>query len=323
MRRREFVVGLGSATAWPLAARAQQAKMPVVGLLDILPPFERTLLMTAFRRGLSDTGYVEGRNVAIEYRSLEYQFDRLPGLAADLVGRQADVIFVVGPPAVRAINALTKTIPVVFTMGEDPVKEGIVASLNRPGGNVTGTVDFTNQLIGKEMEVLRQAVPKAKVFAFLISPNNPNAEPDTREAQVAADALGRELRVLKARSEAELEAAFATMAEQRVGGLLVGSAVFGAAERLAALAAHYAIPAIYPRRDYSVSGGLMSYSANKVEAWHLCGVYVGRILKGEKPADLPVMQTTKWELVINLKTAKALGLDIPPMLLALADEVIE
>jgi putative ABC transport system substrate-binding protein len=322
MKRREFIAGLGSTAAWPLVARAQQAAMPVIGLLDIAPPTLRTLPITAFHRGLNDIGYVEGRNVAIEYRWLENQFDRLPGLAADLVRRQVDVIFAIGPPVVLAIKAQTATIPIVFYVGEDPVKEGLVASLNRPGGNVTGITNFTNQLHGKQLELLRDTLPKATAFALLVNPNNPNAEPDTKNALSAAAALGRQLRVLKARDEGELEAAFAAMAQQRVGGLLVNPGGWPQ-QQLVALAARHAVPAMYQDRLYPAAGGLMSYGASLVDVWHLCGVYVGRILKGEKPADLPVQQSTKIEFVINLKTAKALGLTIPETLLATADEVIQ
>jgi putative ABC transport system substrate-binding protein len=322
VRRREFIAA--SATVWPLAARAQQAAMPVIGFLDLASPPARTQPLTAFRRGLNETGYVEGRNVAIEYRWVDFQYDRLPGLAADIVQHQPAVIFAIGPATVRAVKSLTAAIPVVFQMGEDPVKEGIVISLNRPGGNVTGATNFDNQLFGKQIQLLREVVPKEKVFAFLVDPTNPNAEPDTKEARAAADALHLELRVLTASTEDDVELAFATMVEQRVGGLLVG--VGGAArgyQKLLTLAARHAIPAMYTNRLWPAAGGLMSYSASVADTWHLCGVYVGRILKGEKPADLPVQQSTKFEFVINFKTAKVLGLTIPETLLATADEVIQ
>jgi putative ABC transport system substrate-binding protein len=273
---------------------------------------------------LTETGYVEGRNVAIEYRWAEGQFDKMPMLAADLVRRRVSVIFANGPPSVLAAKAQTATIPIVFFVGEDPVKEGLVASLNRPGGNVTGVTNFQNQLFGKELGLLRDIAPKGAAFALLVNPNNPNAEPDTKDARAAADALGLELRVLTARIEGDLEPAFTAMVQQRLGGLLVGVDNFGTTrERFAALAARHSVPAIYQNREDAVAGGLMSYGASRVDAWRQAGVYVGRILKGEKPADMPVQQAIKFEFVINLKTAKALRIDFPPGVLAIADEVIE
>jgi putative tryptophan/tyrosine transport system substrate-binding protein len=274
---------------------------------------------------LNETGYIEGRNVAIEYQGVGTRFDRVSGLAADLLRRQVTVIFAIGPVVVREIRAQSMTIPIVFFVGEDPVKEGLVASLNRPGGNTTGTTNFGNQLFAKRLQLLREAVPKAKVFAFLVDPNNPNAEPDAQDVQAAATVLGVELRVLTARNEAELEVTFAAMDEQRIGGLLMGLLGFGVElEKVAALAARHAIPTMSPfGRAWPAAGGLMSYEASLADAWHIAGTYVGRILKGEKPADLPVSQSSQFELVINLKTAKALGLNLPPTLLAIADEVIE
>jgi len=343
IERREFIAGLGgAAAAWPLAARAQQRALPLVGIVDMagnyvaggplipnelvegVPPTRQPAL-SAFRRGLNETGYIEGRNVAIEYHTVGMQFDRVSGLAADLLRRRVAVIFAIGPLVVREIRAQSMTIPIVFFVGEDPVKEGLVASLNRPGGNTTGTTNFTNQLFAKRLQLLGEVVPKAKVFAFLVNPNNPNAEPDAKDVQAAATALGVELRVLTARNEAELEVAFAAMDEQRIGGLLFGLAAFGVGlEKLAALAARHAIPTMWPLdRAWPAAGGLMSYEASTPEAWHIGGTYVGRILKGEKPADLPVQGSTEFEFIINLKTAKALGLEIPPGVLALADEVIE
>jgi putative tryptophan/tyrosine transport system substrate-binding protein len=325
MGRREFIALLGgAAAAWPLAARAQQPAIPVVGLLHIGSHGAWTLPMAAFHRGLSETGYVEGRNVTIEYRWAEGQFNRLPTLVADLVRRQVTVIFASGPPAVVAAKAQTATIPIVFFVGEDPIKEGLVESLNRPGGNVTGFTNFQNQLFGKQLGLLHETVPNATVFAFLVNPNNPNAGPDTKDVQAAADALRLELRVMTATTEADLEPAFAAMVEKRVGGLVVGvSERLFLREQFFALAARHAIPAIYHRREYPAAGGLMSYGASPVDSWHQCGIYVGRILKGEKAANLPVLQSTKFEFVLNLKTAKALGLTFPPGLLAIADEVIE
>jgi putative tryptophan/tyrosine transport system substrate-binding protein len=326
MRRREFIAGLGAA-AWPLAARAQQPALPLVGIVDMVDSIGpvRQQALSAFRRGLNETGYIEGRNVAIEYHTVGLQFDRVSGLAAELLRRRVAVIFAIGPLVVREIRAQSMTIPIVFFVGEDPIKEGLVASLNQPGDNTTGTTNFTNQLFAKRLQLLREVVPKAKVFAFLVHPNNPNAEPDAKDVQAAATVLGVELRVLTARNEAELEVAFAAMDEQRIGGLLIGLAGFGVGfEKLAALAARHALPTMSPvGRAWPAAGGLMSYEASLPNSWHIGGTYVGRILKGEKPADLPVQQSTEFEFIINLKTAKALGLTIPPSLLALADEVIE
>jgi putative ABC transport system substrate-binding protein len=273
---------------------------------------------------LGELGWIEGRNVTIEYRWAEGQYDKVPTLAADLVRRRVSVIFANGPPAVLAAKAETATIPIVFFVGEDPVKEGLVASLNRPGGNITGVTNFQNQLFGKQLGLLREILPKETALALLVNPNNPNAEPDTKDARAAAGALGLELRVLTARNEVELELAFAAMVKQKVGGLLVGVDNFSVLpEQLVALATRHAIPAIYHLRDFPVAGGLMSYDASRVNSWRQAGIYVGRVLKGERPGDLPVQQATKFELVINLKTAKALGLEFPPGILAIADEVIE
>ena len=325
--RREFIAGLGGAATWPLAARAQQRALPLVGIVDMVEVVRqpRQQALSAFRRGVNETGYIEGRNVAIEYHTVGMQFDRVSGLAADLLRRRVAVIFAIGPPVVREIRAQSMTIPMVFVVGEDPVKEGLVASLNRPGGNTTGTTYFTNQLFPKRLQLLREVVPKAKVFAFLVDPNNPNAEPDAKDVQGAAKVLGVELRVLTARNEAELEVAFAAMDEQRIGGLLIGVAAFGVGfEKLAALAARHAIPTMSPvGREWPAAGGLMSYGSSAPDAWHIGGTYVGRILKGEKPVDLPVQQSTKFEFIINLKTAKALSLTVPDSILLLADEVIE
>jgi putative tryptophan/tyrosine transport system substrate-binding protein len=326
MKRREFISLLGgTAVTWPLAARAQQPAMPVIGLLDISTPSSRSTAMAGFRRGLSEIGYVEGQNVTVEYRWAEGHFDRLAALAADLVDRQVVVIFAGGPPAVRAAKAQTATIPIVFFIGEDPVKEGLVTSLNRPGGNVTGVTNFQNQLFGKQLGVLRDIVPNATRFVLLVNPNNPNAEPDAKDAQAAADALRLELRVLSARTVDDLEPAFAVIGEQRVGALLIGvdGLFFDRREQMSELATRHAIPAISQWREYPAAGGLMSYGASRADAFRQAGIYTGRILKGAKPADLPVMQSTKFEFVINLKTAKALGLDVPVTLLATADDVIE
>jgi ABC-type uncharacterized transport system substrate-binding protein len=322
--RREVITLLGGAAVWPIVARAQQPAMPVIGYLDIGSAEARRDQLGAFRRGLNEVGFIESRNVAIEYRWADAQFDRLPALIADLLRRQVAVIFAFGAPAVLAAKAHTATIPIVFFVGEDPVKEGFVASLNRPGGNVTGVTNLQNQLFGKQLGLLREIAPKATVFAFLINPNNPNAEPDSKDVRAAADALGLELRVLTARNEAELDSAFAAMAQQRVGGVIVGVDNFGVLlEQFVTLAARYPIPAIYHRREYPVAGGLMSYGTSRIDAVRQAGLYVGRVLKGERPADLPVLQSTKFEFVINLKTARTLGLEFPPGVLAIADDVIE
>jgi putative tryptophan/tyrosine transport system substrate-binding protein len=326
MRRREFIAGLGGAAAWPLATRAQhRGAMPVVGYLGQGTAAASQPRLVAVRQGLSEVGYVVGRNVAIEPRFAEGQFDRLPALAADLVRSQVAVIVAQGPPPARAAKAQSNTIPIVFGMGEDPLKEGLVASFNRPDGNITGYTNFANQLIGKRMGLLREIVPNATKLALLVNPDNPNAEPDMKDAQASADALGRQLRVLTAKTERDFEGAFAAIVQEQVGGLLVGvDGLFEVnREQLAALALRHGIPAIFPQADYPASGGLMSYDANTTEMYRQVGIYTGRILKGEKPADLPVQQATKVELVINLKTAKALGLTIPETLLATADEVIQ
>ncbi len=326
VQRREFLTLLGGAVAaWPLATYAQQ-RMPVIGFLGggsaeaFAPLFEG-----AFRQGLEENGFVEGNNVAFESRWANGQFDRLPGLAADLLGRQPAVIATQTLPAALAAKAATQTIPVVFVIGEDPIKAGVVASLSRPGGNVTGMTNFMNVLGAKRLELVSEAVPKATELALLVNPNNPNAEPDTRDLQAAADALGRRLHVLRASNAQEIEAAFRAMVEQKVDALFVNidPLLFAQREQIAGLAAHHRIPTIHPFRDYAVAGGLMSYGASFASAWRQAGIYAGKIIKGAKPADLPVLQPTKFELVINLKAAQALSLEIPPSLLARADEVIE
>jgi putative ABC transport system substrate-binding protein len=326
LRRREFIRLLTGAAAWPLLAHAQQAPVPLVGFFSVGSSDGFAPQVVGLRQGLSETGYVEGRNLAIEYRWANGQFDRLPALAADLVHRQVAAIFAHGPPAVLATKAQTTRIPIVFSIGEDPVKEGLVASLNRPEGNVTGFSNFQNLLGPKKLALLRDTVPKAEVLAFLVNPTNPNAEPDTKDVQTAAAAsLWRELRVFPARTERDVEAAFAAMVQFRVGALLVNVDPFfiSRSAQIVALAAHYAIPALYDRREFPVAGGLMSYGASEVEAFRQCGIYVGRILKGARPGDLPVQQAAKFELVINLKTARTLGLDVAPGVLAISDEVIE
>jgi ABC-type uncharacterized transport system substrate-binding protein len=324
MRRREFIVGLGGAVAVPLAARAQRAAPPVVGFLTPVPRSGTALETDAFLRGLADMGYVEGRNVEIEYRFLD-GFAEMPTAAAELVRRPVAAVFAVSPPAVLAIKALTATVPVVFSVGEDPVKEGLVSNLNRPGGNVTGYSNFQNVLGSKKLSLLGDLVPRPAPIGVLVNPTNPNAEPDTKDAQAAASALGRELLVFTARTEDELAAVFAEMSRLRIGGLLVNIDRLFLTKRdeVIALAARYAIPVLYERRQFAVSGGLMSYGASEADGFRQCGVYVGRILNGANPGDLPVQQPTRLELVVNLKTAKALGLAIPETLLAIADEVIQ
>jgi putative ABC transport system substrate-binding protein len=324
IRRREFIAGLGGA-AWPLAARAQQ-RTPLVGFLGIGPPDPmRRFASAAFAQALKESGFVEGQNVTFEFRAASGHFDRLPALVAELVARRVDVIYAGGLPAAVAAKSATAIIPIVFEMGEDPVKDGIVASLNRPGGNATGLALLNNQLMAKRLDLLHQAVPRATVIGFLVNPNNPNADPDTRDARAAALALGLTLRVLTAASERDFEQVFATVSQERIGALLFGiePLFWDKAQELVALAARHAIPTLYDRSLFPVAGGLMSYGASFAEANRITGLYVGRILKGAKPADLPVMRTTKLEFIINLKTARTLGLAIPRTMLAAADEVIE
>jgi ABC-type uncharacterized transport system substrate-binding protein len=326
MRRREFIALLGGAGAtWPLAARAQQPAMPVVGFLNGASPGPYAHFVAAFRQGLSETGYIEGRNVAVEYRWAEGHYDRLPGMATDLVARQVAVIAAPGStPGAVAAKGATKTIPIVFSTGGDPVKLGLVASLNRPGGNVTG-ISFFGALGAKQLQLLREVVPNAAVIAALLNPINPYSEISIEEVQEAAARVGARLVVLNATSESDIGTAFATLVQQRAAALLVyGDALFTTRlNELVALTTKHSVPTIYFAREFAVAGGLMSYGTSLADAYRLVGVYVGRILNGAKPTDLPVQQAVKVELVINLRTAKALGLNVSDKLLALADEVIE
>jgi putative ABC transport system substrate-binding protein len=326
MQRREFITLLGGVAAtWPLTARAQQPAMPVVGF--VLPGTREASesYVTPFRKGLAEAGYVEGRNVAIDYRYADANYDRLPALMADLVRRQVNVIFAVGAVGAVAAKTATTTVPIVFYMGEDPVSLGIIPNLSRPGGNLTGVATLSSAVMAKRIELLREIAPQADVFATLINPKNPYAANSAKEAQDAARTLGKDIYVVHASSESEIDQAFATLAQRKVGALLIaadGLFIFRAAQ-IAALATRHAIPASHERRAFPDAGGLMSYGASQAEGMRLAGVFAGRVLKGEKAADMPVMQPTKFELVINLKTAKAFGLTVPPTLLTTADEVIE
>jgi putative tryptophan/tyrosine transport system substrate-binding protein len=326
VRRREFITLLGRAAAWPLVARAQQPAMPVIGFLNSSSPGGYATQSAAFRQGLSEAGYIEDRNVTIEYRWAEGHYNRLPELAADLVRRKVTVIAATTTTAALAVKAATATIPVVFEMASDPVKLGLVASLNRPGGNLTGVTNLGVEVGPKRSELLREILPTAITFALLINQSNPTlAEPTTRDVRAAARALGVQLHVVSATTENEIDDAFANLAERRVDGLVIGSDPFfsSRSQRLASLALRYALPAIYQWREFAVAGGLMSYGADTNDAYRLAGIYTARILKGEKPADLPVQQATKVELYINLKTAKTLGITIPLPLSGRADELIE
>jgi putative tryptophan/tyrosine transport system substrate-binding protein len=324
MRRREFITLLGSyAGAWPLTARAQQAAMPVIGFLDgqSFDPH----LMTAFRQALKDAGYIEGGNVAIYYRSANGQTDRLLTLAGDMVGRRVAVIVTPGGAASLAAYAATTTIPIVFASGADPIASGLVSSLNRPGTNATGVYIFQQVLEGKRLGLLHGLVPPAALIAVLLNPTNANFQAQLRGVQEAARAVGQQVNILSASTERDIDTAFETATESRAGALLVGSDPFfsSRADQVVALAARHAIPAIYEGREFAMAGGLASYGTSLVDAYRQVAIYTARILKGAKPADLPVEQLTKFELVINLKTAKALNLDVPPELMASADEIIE
>jgi putative tryptophan/tyrosine transport system substrate-binding protein len=326
IRRRDLMLVLAGAMTAPRALRAQQKAMPVIGFLGLASPGPFAPFVAAFDQGLAETGYVNGQNVAIEYRWAEGRYDRLPALAADLVDRKVSVIAASGGPAsALAAKNLTSTIPIVFIGVRDPVELGVVASLARPGGNLTGFTNFGPELTPKRLELLCELVPQAGVIALLVNLNSPTAEQHIGDIQEAARVKGVQLAILKAGTESEIDAAFTTLVQLDIGALLVGSDPFfnGRRDQLVALAARHAVPAIYEWREFAAAGGLISYGTGLTGIWRQFGIYVGRILKGEKPADLPVQQPTTFELVVNLKTAKALGITVPPSILARADEVIE
>jgi putative ABC transport system substrate-binding protein len=326
MRRRQVITLLGgAAAAWPLGAQAQQPVMPVIGFLNGTSPEGYGLFLSAFRQGLSETGYVEGQNVTIEYRWAEGQYDRLPALAADLVLRRVSVIAATSTPANLIAKAATTTIPIVFTTSSNPVELGLVASLNRPGGNVTGAATLNVELGPKRLELLHEVVPMATIIVVLVNPTNPNVETQWSDVRAAARTIGQEILVVNARTDGEIDTVFARIVQQRAGALLVDTDafLFSRRDRLIDLAKRHAVPTIFDRREFAAAGGLMSYGGSVTDAYRLAGIYAGRILKGEKPADLPVQQSTKVELILNLKTAKALGLTVPTALLTRADEVIE
>jgi putative ABC transport system substrate-binding protein len=321
--RRQFLATLGGAAAWPRAARAQQPAMALVGLLLSSQIDHRQV--AAVRQGLKDAGYVEGRNLAIKYHSADGRFDQLPALVADLVADPVAAILALGPPAALAAKAATRNIPIVFAIGADPVQLGLVSSLNRPGGNITGVTFFVNTLGAKRLELLRELMPSATVIGFVVNPSNPTSESQISDVQAAARAHGIELLILNAGSERDIDAAFTSFVQKRANAIILGADGFFLSRRdqLIGLAARYGLPAMYYLREFTDIGGLISYGASITDAYRLTGGYVGRILKGEQPADLPVQQTVKFELAVNLKTAKALGLTVPLIMQMTADEVIE
>ena len=325
MRRRDFIMALASAAMSPIVAHGQQSPVPVVGFLNGASPTEYAPMVAALREGLKERGYVDGQNVAIEFRWAEGKYDRLSAMATDLVQRGVSVIAATSTPAAKAAKAITSTAPIVFTTGADPVQLGLVASLNRPDGNVTGISFLVNELTLKQFDVLHQMVPKAALIGFLVNPAFAYAATQTAQAQEAARALGRKLLVVPAKTEDEIDASFAMLARQHAGALVTTSDPFlnSRRDQLVELATRHSLPTFYQARNYVAAGGLISYGTSFTDAYRQVGIYIGRILKGKKPADLPVMRSTKLELVINLKTARTLGLEVPATLLAIADEVIQ
>ena len=326
MKRREFITFIAGTAAWPFATQAQQPAMPVVGFVNAASPEPYARMQSAFVKGLNEASYVENQNVKIEYRWAEGKIDRLPALVADLVHREATVIAATGTPAALAAKAATTTIPIVFEIGSDPVQLGLVASLNRPGGNVTGIAQLAIEVAPKRLELLHEMIPKARIIALLADPTDRAIfENTTRGAQSAARSLGLELHVLNVSTDHDLDAAFANLVQLRAGGVVISGGQFfnSRSKRLASVALQHAVPTISPYVDLAGAGGLMSYGTSITDAYRLAGIYTGRVLKGEKPADLPVQQATKVELIINLKTAKALGITVPSSLIGRADEVIE
>ena len=325
MKRRDFIAGLGSAAAWPPAARAQQSSMPVIGYLSSQSASADAGRIAAMRKSLAEAGYAEGTNLAIEYRWAEGDYDRLAAQTAEFVRHRVAVIFAASLPSALAAKAATATVPIVFVMGADPVKLGVVPSLNRPGGNVTGVYQVYGSLGGKRLELIRELVPKTSLIAILTNPKNPNSEDHLDDVRAAAQAMGQRILVLPVSADGDVEAVFASIAQQRADALLVADDPFFSTRRhqLVAQANGRALPAIYYTREFATDGGLVSYGSNAIANYGRAGAYVARILKGTPPAELPIEQPTKFELVINLKTAKALGLNVPPSLLARADEVIE
>jgi putative tryptophan/tyrosine transport system substrate-binding protein len=324
MRRRDFIAGLGGTVAWPLAGRAQQQSMPVVGVLNATSSVGYARELAAFRQGLNEGGYVDGRNVAIEYRSADGQYEQLPALAADLVRRRVTVIAALAAPSALAAKAATTTIPIVFEVGVDPAEMGLITSLSRPGGNITGVANLNVEVGPKKLELLHELVPTANIIGLLVNPTNPNNEIRSKDMQAAANTLGVEVNVLRASTERDIDEVFASLVQARVGALVINPDPFFTSrmEQLIALTVRYAMPTM-SNREFAAAGGLMGYGVSITVAYRLAGVYTGRVLAGAKPADLPVQQSTRVELVINLKTAKTLGITFPTALLVRADEVIE